>query len=67
MIRDALIDYVSNIGIKQIVICDKTGIPQTSMSAIMNRKRQIEVDEYAKICDALGVSLDFFYQKNKEA
>lgn len=65
MIRDALIEYITNLGIKQVAICEKTGISQPSMSAIMNRKRQIEVDEYAKICEALGVSLDFFYRKDK--
>lgn len=66
MIRDALIKYITDCGIKQVSICDKTGIPRQSMSAIMNRKRQIEVDEYAKICEALGVSLDFFYHRKQD-
>lgn len=60
MIRENIISYVKRKGIKQIFLCEKTGISPAAMSAIMNRKRDIEVDEYCEICTALGVSLDYF-------
>lgn len=67
MIRENVISYIKQNGIKQVFLCEKTGLSSSAMSAIMNRKRDIEVDEYCAICVALGVSLDFFAEERFEA
>ena len=53
-------DYLIKNGIKQSYIAEKVGIPENIFSMMLNDKRRIEVNEYMRICDALGVSLDEF-------
>ncbi len=65
MIRENIILYIKRNGIKQVFLCEKTGLSPSAVSAIMNRKRDIEVDEYYAICEALGVSLDFFVEQSE--
>lgn len=60
MIRERVVSFVRENGIKQIYLSEKTGLSTSAISSIMNGKREIEVDEYCKICKALNVSLDYF-------
>ena len=60
MIRENVVSYVRQSGIKQIHLSKKTGLSPSAISSIMNGKRDIEVDEYCLICKALNVSLDYF-------
>lgn len=60
MIREKVVSYVRENGIKQVYLSEKTGLSTSAISSIMNGKREIEVDEYCKICSALNVSLDYF-------
>lgn len=52
--------YLEDNGIKQNYLSEKTGIPTCIINVILNNKRKIEANEYMKICDALGVPLDYF-------
>ena len=45
--------YIRQMGIKQTVICEKTGIRVDAMNQIMNGKRKLSADEYELICRAL--------------
>ena len=47
-------------GIKQSYVSEKTGIPAPILNMMLNDNRKIEVNEYMKICDAIGVPLDQF-------
>lgn len=47
-------------GIKQSYVSEKTGIPAPILNMMLNGNRKIEVNEYMKICDAIGVPLDQF-------
>lgn len=47
-------------GIKQSFVSEKTGIPASILNMMLNDNRKIEANEYMKICDAIGVPLDFF-------
>ena len=47
-------------GIKQSHVSEKTGIPAPILNMMLNDNRKIEVNEYMKICDAIGVPLDQF-------
>lgn len=52
--------YLVTNGLKQECIAEKAGIPGSIFCMMMNDKRKIEVNEYMKICDAIGVPLDQF-------
>jgi transcriptional regulator with XRE-family HTH domain len=47
-------------GIRQSFVSKKTGIPASILNMILNNNRKIEANEYMKICDAIGVPLDYF-------
>lgn len=44
-------------GLKQLALCDKTGISQSSLSDIESGRAKITVETLYKIADALGVSV----------
>ncbi len=52
--------YLIKNGIKQSYIAKKAGIPENIFCMMLNDKRRIEVNEYMRICDALGVPLEKF-------
>ena len=45
--------YIRQMGIKQTVICEKTGIPKDALCGMLNNKRKMSADEYELICRAL--------------
>lgn len=52
--------YLAENGLKQTHIAEKAGIPKPIFCMMLNDKRKIEVNEYMRICDAIGVPLDQF-------
>lgn len=55
--------YLSDHGITQAFIVNKTGIPAWAVSDICNGKRNnIDCIAYYKICKALGVSMETFIE-----
>ena len=60
--------YLDENGIKQTFVSEKTEIPPSILNMMLNDNRKIEANEYMKICDAIGVPLDYFKPKlpNKE-
>lgn len=52
--------YLDANGIKQSFLSEKTDIPSSILSAMLNNVRKIEVNEYMSICDALRLPLDYF-------
>lgn len=63
MIGNVIKKYLISKGITQTFVSEKTGIPITTLNAILNEKRNLLAEEYFIICDALGVPLDAFQQK----
>lgn len=53
-------EYLKVNGIKQAFVSQKTGIPAPILNMMLNNNRKIEVNEYMKICDAIGVPLEQF-------
>lgn len=60
MVGQRIKAYLTENGIKQIFLIEKTGIPQQIMSKILSGERKIEVMEYYKICTALKVDMMLF-------
>lgn len=52
--------YLENNGIKQAYLSEQTGIPAPILNMMLNDNRKIEANEYMRICDALGLPLDYF-------
>ena len=52
--------YLVKNGLKQSYIARKAGIPEPIFCMMLNDKRKIEVNEYMRICDAIGVPLEQF-------
>ncbi len=52
--------YLEQHGIKQSFLQKKLGISVSSCNALLNGKRGISAEEYFRICDALGLSLNYF-------
>lgn len=65
-ISNAIDIYITDNGIKQNFLSNKTGLSCDAISNVLKGRRKLEVDEYAKICEALNVSFDFFYDLRKE-
>lgn len=66
MIGSDIKKYLKEKGIKQTYVSEKTDIPTPILNMILNDNRKIEVNEYMKICDAIGVPLEQFKPKAKE-
>lgn len=52
--------YLKEIGMTQIHLSKKAKIPAPKLNLALNGERKLTLDEYARICWALGVSTDKF-------
>ena len=59
-------NYIEHTGIKQKYISEKTKIPESQLSLILNGKRKCEVGEYASICNAIGAEIGKFIKPEQE-
>lgn len=64
-IREALKDYIESLGIKKSFISEKTGIPESAISRILNGNIRLTADAFAAICDAIGVQMDAIVELSK--
>ena len=62
MIFQAIKQFIDSKGITQASIAKKAGMTKVSLSESLRGNRRLTADEYVRICDALGVSADFFNQ-----
>ena len=53
-------EYLESVGISQVYVSKKTGIPPAKLNLALNNKRALKLPEYAAICDLLKVSTDKF-------
>lgn len=60
MVRENIVKYLKNNGIKQSFIADHIGISRAAMSSLAKGERDLDIEEYVKICDLLKVNYDFF-------
>lgn len=60
MVKDKIAEYLHKNGIKQKFIADQADMTQASISGVVSGKRDLEVEEYVRICDALNVPYDYF-------
>ena len=65
-VQSRISEYIKQMGIKQVTICEKTGIPKDALSAILNNKRKMSADEFEKICIAIEKSPNDFMLVEQE-
>ena len=63
-INERLSVYVSENGIKQVFIAQKTGLPADTVSKMLNGSRRILADEFLLICNALNIDPNIFRNKS---
>ena len=52
--------YIEHHGLKQKIVAEKAGIPNTTFNAIMNGKRTMYAEDLKAVCLALNVSPELF-------
>lgn len=60
MVREAIAKYLEENGIKQNFLANKINMSPVSLNNIINGSRKIDIEEYVRICDALGMPYEFF-------
>lgn len=66
VVQTRVAEYIRNMGIKQTVISEKTGISVTALSAMLTNRRKMTADEFEKICIAIGKSPNDFMVTKEE-
>lgn len=54
--------YIDDVGIKQIVVAQKSGISYQTFNAILNGTRTLYAEDLRAICLALNVSPEIFIE-----
>jgi transcriptional regulator with XRE-family HTH domain len=60
-------NYLISKGISQTYVANKTGIPISTLNAILNGNRKLLAEEYFVICQALDVPLETFIDIDQPA
>lgn len=58
--RNAVKKMIKQKGYKQKIIAERAKITERQFSLILSGKRKCDVEEYVRICEALGVSVTTF-------
>ena len=66
MIYEQIRKHLKNNGISQRFLSEKSGVSEQVMSAILNGRRKIIIEEYFNICAALEIDPVSFYFKAKD-
>lgn len=53
-------EYIESRGMTQTFLSEKSGVPTVKLNLILNGKRKITLDEYERVCWALGVDVGKF-------
>lgn len=64
MINKKIKNYMEERGIKQSFLKEPLGMTASTLNALLNGNRKLSAEEYFKICDALGVPLEYFRKES---
>ena len=57
----AIREYLISHGISQAFVARKCGWSKQRINAILTGKQKITAEEYGRLCDAIGLPYDYFY------
>lgn len=66
MIWQKIRNYIDQKGFVQAVVARNAGMTKVALSESLRGNRRLTADGYVRICDALGVSADFFNQEHEQ-
>ena len=66
MIWQKIRNYIDQKGFVQAVVARNAGMTKVALSESLRGNRRLTADEYVRICDALGVSADFFNHEHEQ-
>jgi len=64
MIVESIAKYIAKNGIRQVFLCEKTGLTKHCVSMSLKGQRKLSLDEYEKICQALNVPCEYFFNQS---
>lgn len=59
-------EYLIGHGIKQSFVAEKCGWSKQKANSIATGKQKITAEEYGRLCDAVGVPYDYFFNETVE-
>ena len=65
MVGSRIGKYLTDNGIKQAFLCQKTGLTPSQMSDICTKDRSVDAEVYHRICKALNVPLEKFLEEEE--
>jgi len=66
-VYERLSNYIKENGIKQSYISEKTGIPENTLSMILNGKSRLDADKLEDIIIALNIDPNLIIYSNKKS
>lgn len=60
-IEETIRDYLVSHGITQVFVARKCGWSKQKMHAMLTGKQKILAEDLKKVCEAVGVPYDYFY------
>lgn len=63
MIAEAIENYLEKSGITLVSLSEKTGLTCRSIGYAFKGERKFSIDEYVKICIALELPYDYFFNQ----
>ncbi|NBI68225.1 XRE family transcriptional regulator [Pseudoflavonifractor sp. 60] len=57
----AIREYLVSHGIKQSFVAEKCGWSKQKINSIATGKQKITAEEYGRLCNAIGLPYDYFY------
>lgn len=66
-VYERLSNYIKDNGIKQSYISEKTGIPENTLSMILNGKSRLDADKLEDILIALNIEPGVIIYSNKKS
>jgi plasmid maintenance system antidote protein VapI len=63
----AMKSFIDEVGLKQRAISERSGVPEVRLCLILGGKARCTIDEYANLCDSLGVGYTRFLRKESKS
>lgn len=64
-IREKIAKYIKDNGIKQVFVANGIGLSPSAISSMVNGERELDVQEYVKICELFKLPYDYFMPNTK--
>lgn len=66
-IRDNIRSYIRDRGLIQAVLARRAGMTPAKLSAALTKRRGLEANEFIRLCEAMGVSMEEMRNYNSKS